>query len=274
MSCSESVCIVISAKHLSGFMETHHRSFDHSPHEKIIATRQIFCFGPFVFGVLPSKNHVGFQVNKFEGRIFFPLMISSSADTHVKLLMIGESNVGKSSLLRRLVDDSFNPSFVATIGIDFRICAVQVRGVPLRLQIWDTAGQEQFRSITAAFYRGAMGVALAYDSTNLRSFQALPSWMEMIRTRACANVSIILASTKNDKSEERVVSSEQGRSFASEHGIMFVETSAKDNINVGSCFDMLASQVLDRFFPQLLSDEGMTDVVDLKKTSRDEKCCN
>jgi small GTP-binding protein len=142
------------------------------------------------------------------------LSTSKASDkTLVKLLIVGDSSVGKSCLLARFVDDSFNTSFVATIGIDFRIRLLELDGVFVKLQVWDTAGQERFRSITAAFYRGAMGVILAYDSTNSPSFETLPSWMEMIRVRAVPDVCLMLVATKCDMVEEQVVSAEQGSAF-------------------------------------------------------------
>jgi len=196
--------------------------------------------------------------------------------TLVKLLMVGESGVGKSSLLTRFVDDTFNPSFVATIGIDFRIRIVEVGGVRVKLQVWDTAGQERFRSITAAFYRNAMGVVLAYDSTNLSSFSMLPSWLDSIRSRAIPGAILMLVATKCD-TDKRVVTTEQGEAFAAEHGLMFVETSAKENTNVDACFTNLASEVLAKFLPATSSDgqAPAPSPIDLKSTALREsvKCC-
>lgn len=194
-------------------------------------------------------------------------------ETLIKLLMVGDSGVGKSSLLTRFVDDSFNPSFVTTIGIDFRIRILEVDGVHFKLQVWDTAGQERFRSITAAFYRGAMGVLLAYDSTNPQSFAMLPMWMETIRARTVPDACLMLIATKCDKTQESVVSAEQGRLFAAEHDIMFIETSAKDNINVGACFTMLTTQVIERFFPASASVETKVVLTKSKTSNESVNCC-
>lgn len=173
-------------------------------------------------------------------------------------------------------DDTFNPSFVATIGIDFRIRIVEVSGARVKLQVWDTAGQERFRSITAAFYRNAMGVVLANDSTNLSTFAMLPSWLDSIRSRAIPGAIIMLVATKCD-TDKRVVTTEQGKAFAAEHGLMFIETSAKENTNVDACFINLASEVLVKFLPPVVSDASTRcENVDLKsrKPSKESgKCC-
>jgi Ras-related protein Rab-8A len=167
-------------------------------------------------------------------------------DHLIKLLVIGDSGVGKSCLLLRFCDDSFTPSFISTIGIDFKIRTVELDGKRVKLQIWDTAGQERFRTITTAYYRGAMGIALVYDVTDERSFNNIRNWLRNIDEYASEDVDRILIGNKCDAVERRVVDRERGAELAREYGLKFVETSAKTSVNVDEAFFSLARDVKKR----------------------------
>jgi len=125
-------------------------------------------------------------------------------DYLVKLLLIGDSGVGKSCLLLRFSDDSFTTSFITTIGIDFKIRTIEQEGKRLKLQIWDTAGQERFRTITTAYYRGAMGILLVYDVTDEQSFNNIRNWMRQIQQHAADNVNKVLIGNKCDMLDKKV----------------------------------------------------------------------
>ena len=167
----------------------------------------------------------------------------------IKLLMIGESGVGKTCLLLRYANDSFSPTFITTIGIDFKIKPIDLDGKRVKLQIWDTAGQERFRTITTSYFRGAQGILLVYDVTDRDSFNAIRGWVDQIDKHADVNVNKILIGNKCDMSQ-RKVSEEEGAKLAEEYGIPFYETSAKENINVERAFITLARDSMER----LLSD--------------------
>ncbi|CAO3594581.1 unnamed protein product [Absidia cylindrospora] len=171
---------------------------------------------------------------------------SASYDYLIKLLLIGDSGVGKSCLLLRFSDDSFTPSFITTIGIDFKIRTIELDGKRIKLQIWDTAGQERFRTITTAYYRGAMGILLVYDVTDERSFANVRNWFSNIEQHANEGVNKILIGNKCDMEEKRVVTKEQGEALASELDIQFMETSAKANIGVEEAFFDLARDIKKR----------------------------
>mmetsp|Transcript_42841 Transcript_42841/g.108162 ORF Transcript_42841/g.108162 Transcript_42841/m.108162 type:complete len:205 (+) Transcript_42841:201-815(+) len=158
----------------------------------------------------------------------------------VKLLVIGDSGVGKSCLLLRFSDDTFSPSFLTTIGIDYKIKTVELNGQSVKLQIWDTAGQERFRTITTAYYRGAHGILLVYDVTDEKSFHNIRNWMRNIETHAVEQVSKLLVGNKCDMVDKKCVSLEQGQALATEFKIPFFETSAKNSINVEDAFLTLA----------------------------------
>ncbi|VDD78563.1 unnamed protein product [Mesocestoides corti] len=157
-----------------------------------------------------------------------------------KLLLIGDSGVGKTSLLFQFTEQQFNATFIATIGIDFKIRTIDVDGKKIKLQIWDTAGQERFRTITTAYYRGAMGIMLVYDITQAQSFRNIKQWLSNIDDHANSDVERMLLGNKCDMVSQRQVSKEE---FATNHNIGFLETSAKEGENVTVAFRMLARAI-------------------------------
>ncbi|KAK3550216.1 hypothetical protein QTP86_021245 [Hemibagrus guttatus] len=186
-------------------------------------------------------------------------------DYMFKLLIIGNSSVGKTSFLFRYADDSFTSAFVSTVGIDFKVKTVYKNDKRIKLQIWDTAGQERYRTITTAYYRGAMGFILMYDITNEESFGAVQDWRRyfgprstQIKTYSWDNAQVILAGNKCDMEEERVVSVESGRLLAEQLGFEFFETSAKDNINVKQTFERLVDIICDKMSESLETDPAVT----------------
>ena len=202
---------------------------------------------------------------------------SAHLPTHAAQLMaIGDTMVGKTSLVMRYADDDFNENVLATIGIDFKIKVrrrprirswwrprlprpqpaaqrppapqnVELDGKKIKLQIWDTAGQERFRTITQAYYRGAMGILLIYDVTNANTWKNVRNWVRNIADNAPQTVNKILIGNKADmKPEMRQVSTAQGQSLADEYGMKFFETSARTGVNVAEAFLTLATDVKDR----------------------------
>jgi Ras-related protein Rab-35 len=162
------------------------------------------------------------------------------------LLIIGDSGVGKSSLLLRFSDNVFQTSYITTIGVDFKIRVLDLNGERVKLQIWDTAGQERFRTITSTYYRGTHGVIVVYDVTSAESFANVKRWLQEI-DQNCDQVVRILVGNKDDNSltpGQKVVSTADARAFAQEIGVEFFETSAKDNKNVEEMFRAITTGVL------------------------------
>jgi len=168
-----------------------------------------------------------------------------------KLLIIGNSAVGKTSFLFRYADDSYTSAFVSTVGIDFKVKTVQRNNKRVKLQIWDTAGQERYRTITTAYYRGAMGFLLMYDITNEDSFNAVQDWATQIKTYSWDSAQVMLVANKADMENERVVSTERGEQLARQLGFDFFETSAKENLNVTKAFDRLVDVICDKMAESL-----------------------
>jgi len=143
-------------------------------------------------------------------------------DMQIKLLMIGDSGVGKTCLLLRYANDSFSPTFITTIGIDFKIKTIELGGKVVKLQIWDTAGQERFRTITTSYFRGAQGILLVYDVTDRGSFENIKNWVGQIQQHADFNVNKILIGNKCDVDPSEIaVKSEEGKKLADDYGIQF-----------------------------------------------------
>ncbi|KAI5954834.1 SEC4 [Candida theae] len=171
---------------------------------------------------------------------------SKAYDSIMKLLLVGDSGVGKSCLLLRFVEDKFNPSFITTIGIDFKIRTIESKGKKIKLQVWDTAGQERFRTITTAYYRGAMGIVIIYDVTDSRSFENVENWFQTVSQHANEDAQIFLVGNKCDDDVNRQVSKEQGEDLASKLHVPFLEASAKSNENVDAIFYELAGIIQEK----------------------------
>ncbi|XP_063056758.1 RAB3A, member RAS oncogene family, b isoform X2 [Engraulis encrasicolus] len=172
-------------------------------------------------------------------------------DYMFKILIIGNSSVGKTSFLFRYADDSFTPAFVSTVGIDFKVKTIYRNDKRIKLQIWDTAGQERYRTITTAYYRGAMGFILMYDITNDESFNAVQDWSTQIKTYSWDNAQVLLVGNKCDMEDERVVAAERGRQLSEHLGFEFFEASAKDNINVKQTFERLVDIICEKMSESL-----------------------
>ncbi|KAH8156723.1 hypothetical protein CIB48_g11520 [Xylaria polymorpha] len=209
-----------------------------------------------------------------EPPVLFTMSGNRNYDFLIKLLLIGDSGVGKSCCLLRFSEDSFTPSFITTIGIDFKIRTIELDGKRVKLQIWDTAGQERFRTITTAYYRGAMGILLVYDVTDQRSFENIRTWFANVEQHATEGVNKILIGNKCDWEEKRVVSTEQGEALANELGIPFLEVSAKSNINIDKAFYSLAADIKKRIIDTAKTDPSSSNVpVGRAATESGGKCC-
>ncbi|KAF5307220.1 hypothetical protein FQR65_LT00736 [Abscondita terminalis] len=166
-----------------------------------------------------------------------------------KLLLIGDSGVGKSCLLLRFADDTYTESYISTIGVDFKIRTIDLGGKTIKLQIWDTAGQERFRTITSSYYRGAHGIIVVYDCTDQDSFNNVKQWLEEIDRYACDNVNKLLVGNKNDLTTKKVVDFTTAKEYADQLGIPFLETSAKNATNVEQAFMTMAEEIKNRVGP-------------------------
>ncbi|XP_054801098.1 ras-related protein RABA5a [Prosopis cineraria] len=160
-----------------------------------------------------------------------------------KIVLIGDSAVGKSNLLARFARDEFYSNSKSTIGVEFQTQKMDINGKEIKAQIWDTAGQERFRAVTSAYYRGAVGALLVYDISRRQTFDSIGRWLNELHTHSDMNVVTILVGNKSDLKEAREVSTAEGKALAEAEGLFFMETSALDSLNVAAAFQTVVKEI-------------------------------
>ena len=187
-----------------------------------------------------------------------------------KVITLGDSGVGKTNFIFRFIDDKFSLNYFSTYGIDAKFKNVKLdNGCEIKFKIFDTAGQERFKSISTNYIKKANGILLMYDISDKASFNNIGNWMETIKENSGNKMSILLIATKCDLKDERVISKEDGEKLANQYGIHFYETSSKDNINIQNAFYDIAEQIIEK-------DKGkkVFDTIDLKnKNNNKQGCC-
>ena len=194
-------------------------------------------------------------------------MDDENYDFIFKVLLLGNSDVGKSSLLLRYVDSVWNDAFVPTIGVDFKVKTLTINEKKVKMQIWDTAGQERFRTVVSTYFRGAHGILLLYDVTNRDSFKNLESWLIEIEKNAKEKVLKILIGNKCDLTDDREIQSDEGKAFALRNGMEFMETSAKMNTNVTEAFETLGKLMIEFNSKSNTATQKKNDSKNLKASS-------
>jgi Ras-related protein Rab-1A len=200
-------------------------------------------------------------------------MVSSSNDIIYKILLLGDSSVGKTCLLLRYVEDTYTANHISTIGVDYKMKLVSTNdNKVIKLQIWDTAGQDRFRCITKNYYRGSNGIMLIYDITSTSSFQNIKNWITQIKDYLGDDACITLVGNKIDLESNRRVSTEEGRKLATENNFNFFEASAKDNINISEAFENLTKEMLKK---NNVNDEKTRNskTLNKKENTNKKKCC-
>ena len=187
-----------------------------------------------------------------------------------KILLLGDSSVGKTCFLMRYSDNTFQEIHMSTIGLDYKLKNVQLDdGNIVKIQIWDTAGQDRFRSITKNYYKGAHGIILIYDITSRKTYENIKNWVTQIKEEVSDKVNIILVGNKIDDEKNRKVSTEEGEKLAKEIGFDFYETSAKTGINIDSTFNDLVKKTVESFSKTNVKG----DKLNKKKSGSKRGCC-
>jgi small GTP-binding protein len=174
-----------------------------------------------------------------------------------KLILVGDSGVGKTNLLSRFARDEFTADSKSTIGVEFATKTLRIDEKVIKAQIWDTAGHERYRSITAAYYRGAIGALLVYDVAAARTFRGVPLWLTELRANVDSDALIVLVGNKSDLDDQREVSHEEGIQFSHREKLLFIETSAKDATNVGDVFALVMRHAIERIGGQGAESDSM-----------------
>lgn len=200
-----------------------------------------------------------------------------------KVVLIGDSGVGKSNLLSRFTRDEFNLESKSTIGVEFATKSITTNGKVIKAQIWDTAGQERYRAITSAYYRGAVGALLVYDISKRLTFENLERWLQELRDHADVNIVIMLVGNKGDLRHLRAVGQDEVIAFAEKHGLACIETSALESTNVETAFMRLLSEIYTLMSSRQISDNDARTQADRNNISvepgvqappaRNQGCC-
>ena len=203
-------------------------------------------------------------------------------DINLKILILGDSSVGKTTLLLKYVDGYFPTIYVATIGVEFKVKKINVNGIDLNLQIWDTAGQERFRGVTRNFMKGADGIIYAYDITKKSSFDSLKNWIIQSEESTVGFKKIIIGN-KTDLESERVVSKEVFQKFCQNKNIQGMEVSEKNGNNVDKCFELIAKLIIEGKTKEQLIEKyseagrnrgkSIVSKESYKKSKEKKKCC-
>ena len=195
-----------------------------------------------------------------------------SEDCVYKVLLLGDSTVGKTCFLMKYTDNKFQEAHMSTIGLDYRLKNMTLKnGKNVKLQIWDTAGQDRFRAITKNYYKSANGIILIYDVTSLQTYENVKNWITQIREEASQNVVIYIAGNKIDMAEERKIKTEEGQKLADEYGFPFIETSAKNGINIDKTFEDLVEKI-DSVYSKLETNSG-GNKINKVYTGKKKGCC-
>ena len=173
-------------------------------------------------------------------------MISGSYDHMFRYIIVGDMAVGKSCILLQFTDHKFRHQHELTIGVEFGGKNIQVKDKTIKIQIWDTAGQEAFQAITRTYYKGAIGALLVYDITRKETFDHIIKWYNEVILNGSKDICCILIGNKKDLEDQRQVKYEDGKRLAEEHNLLFLETSAKTAENVQECFTVSAERILDQ----------------------------
>lgn len=170
---------------------------------------------------------------------------ANNYDKLFRYIIVGDMAVGKSCILLQFTDNKFRVQHELTIGVEFGAKTIELNNKTIKIQIWDTAGQEQFQAITRTYYKGAIGALLVYDITRRDTFTHVTKWLEEVKSNSSKNICVILIGNKKDLEDKRQVTFEEGESFARENGLMFLETSAKTAFNVVEAFNLSAQAILN-----------------------------
>ena len=197
-----------------------------------------------------------------------------------KIVLIGDSGVGKSNILSRFTRNEFDLESKTTIGVEFATRSIQVESKTIKAQIWDTAGQERYRAITNAYYRGAVGALLVYDIAKHLTYENVERWLKELKNHADANIVVMLVGNKCDLRHLRAVPTEEAKQFAEKNRLSFLETSALDSTNVEEAFESIVQDIYQLVYEQRIADspvDGGDKTIEIDKLDKTEiklpNCC-
>ena len=207
-------------------------------------------------------------------------MNTESYEFMFKVVLVGDMSVGKTNIIAKYLKNDFSEDYKTTIGVEFHSKIAKVEGHVVKAQIWDTCGQERFKSITDSYYRGAKGAFVVYDITRKNTFESVDSWISALRSAADKNLNIIIIGNKSDLEDQRQVETEQGEDKAQNNEAAFMETSAYSGDNIDKAFDNMITDVYNKCKSEMLAnveiDIGKSKDINLNQNKEDKKgkkCC-
>jgi small GTP-binding protein len=254
-----------------------HRLSPHPPRRRAVAARSLAhsSAAPRTFSAMAAPTTQAPNEDEY--------------DYLFKVVLIGDSGVGKSNLLSRFTRNEFNLESKSTIGVEFATKSIVVEGKTVKAQIWDTAGQERYRAITSAYYRGAVGALLVYDISKRISYENVPRWLKELRDHADQNIVIMLVGNKKDLRHLRQVQTDEAKAFCEQNKLFFIETSALSDTNVSRAFETILKEIHKQISQKPVTDgaarppgapgQGESIVLgeeaqgDAAKGSRFQQCC-
>ena len=207
------------------------------------------------------------------------ISIEEDADMIIKIILVGDSSVGKTNLLSRFARNVFNQNSKTTIGVEFATKTIKIDEKIIKAQIWDTAGQERYRAITSSYYKGAHGSMIVYDITNSTSFESISKWLKELRDNVDVGIPIMLIGNKSDLEKQRLISQTEAIKYAEKERLAFLETSAAEDKNVEEAFIELIKSILESYEKNNLekgNEEKVAKGVTLKSDNdnkENKKCC-
>ena len=202
-------------------------------------------------------------------------------DILFKLILVGDSGVGKTNILSRYINNEYSSNSESTVGVEFSTKMLNKNNKKIKVQIWDTAGQERYKSITSVFYKGAKGGFIVYDITRKDTFNSTDKWINDLKMNGDENISLILIGNKSDLQDQREVSLEDMTKKAELFGVNFCETSALNNTNIDKVFDIVVEDMIKKFdgkneLNSILNEKNMKGVElnnEKKEEVKKKKCC-
>ena len=208
------------------------------------------------------------------------LKLPDEYDYLFKLIIVGDTNVGKTNIMSKYIKDQFNITSKSTIGVEFGTKILEIDNKKVEAQIWDTAGQERYKSITSAYYKGAKGAFIVYDITNKSTFESVDKWIKDLNSYGDKNLTMLLIGNKSDLEDKRIINKEEGEEKAKSFELGFIETSAYNGDNIDQAFDIMLKEVLKRYIVEndVNNDEfegGTGNNIELvkKNETKKKKCC-
>ena len=207
-------------------------------------------------------------------------MEDESYEIMVKVVLVGDSGVGKTNIMSKYLKNQFREDSKATVGVEFGSKQFSVEGHQIKAQIWDTAGQERYKAITSAYYKGAKGAFIVYDITRKNTFETVNKWVSDITAAADKKITLILIGNKNDLEVQRQVTKEVGEEKAKELGLAFMETSACSGENLDKAFQMMINEIYKKYQEDVVGEtqestvqQGKDITLDKTKGKQKKKCC-